>query len=53
LSEKGEKDITESIRLAALTGKAYGVLLKGTNININTPEELVQATRLVLKERGK
>lgn len=42
------KELSDSIRLVAKDGKAYGYLLKGKNININTFADLVRANHIVL-----
>lgn len=42
-----EKDITTVINNVAKDEKAYGYILEGFHININNPEELYKATKLI------
>lgn len=49
---RNEKEITDTISLIARGGNAYAALLNGTNININTPSDLMKATKLLLKEKN-
>jgi len=51
-AKRGEKEITDTIELIAKKGKAYGVIIDGINININTLDDLMLAIRtLLLKNR--
>jgi dTDP-glucose pyrophosphorylase len=43
LPPRDEVEITNSIGLAAQDGRAYGEFINGININVNTPEDLLQA----------
>jgi len=43
LPPRDEVEITNTIGLVARDGKAYGRLLKGVNINVNTPDDLFRA----------
>jgi len=40
---RNEVEITDTIDLAAKEGKAYGAMINGTNININTMDDLLEA----------
>jgi dTDP-glucose pyrophosphorylase len=51
--KRGEQEITDTIALVAREGKAYGVVLDGVNINVNTLEDLVCATKILLTCRRK
>jgi dTDP-glucose pyrophosphorylase len=44
-----EKEITNTIRLIANENFAYGAFIDGVNININTNEDLLSATKLLLE----
>jgi len=46
---RSEKEITDTIRLIADEERAYGALIDGSNININSIADLLSATRLILK----
>ena len=46
-----ESEITEAIALVAKDGKAYGEFINGVNININSYEDLLQASLLAKKFR--
>lgn len=49
VSEKrNEKEITDTIGLIAKQGKAFGALINGRNINVNTALDLMEATTLLL-----
>lgn len=48
---RGEKEITNTIRLMAKTNRVYAELIGGTEINVNTFEDLVNATNLVLQSQ--
>lgn len=48
-SARNEKEITDTIGLLAKEEKAYGCLINGTNVNINTLSDLIRATRLLLE----
>jgi dTDP-glucose pyrophosphorylase len=50
---RGEKEITDTIGLMAKEGKAYGVLINGININVNTCSDLKAATELLLNKLKK
>lgn len=45
---RGEKEITDTVGMMAKEGKAYGALINGINININTSSDLKDATKLLL-----
>ncbi|MEM3335895.1 MAG: nucleotidyltransferase family protein [Candidatus Aenigmatarchaeota archaeon] len=42
-----EKEITNTIKLVAKDGKAYGEFIDGINININDPENLLKAWLII------
>ncbi|NJE06989.1 nucleotidyltransferase family protein [Thermococcus sp. M39] len=48
-AKRGEKEITDTIGLMAKDGKAYGAIINGVNININTLDDLMSAIRILLK----
>jgi dTDP-glucose pyrophosphorylase len=49
-----EKEITNTIKLMTTTKKVYAALIKGIEININTLDDLIAATSLLLlHEKGK
>lgn len=45
----GELDITDTIKLVADLGKAYGEWLFPNDVNINVPNDIIFATKLALK----
>lgn len=45
---KNEKEITNTIKLTAKDGLAYGAYINGTNININTLSDLYSAIKLCI-----
>lgn len=47
-NKRNEKEITDTIGLIAREEKAYGILINGTNINVNTPSDFIEATKLLL-----
>jgi bifunctional UDP-N-acetylglucosamine pyrophosphorylase/glucosamine-1-phosphate N-acetyltransferase len=47
--KRNEKEITDTIGLIAKEGRAYGALINGVNINVNTYSDLLEATKLLLK----
>jgi len=47
--QTGKKELTDSIRNVAGAGLAYGWMLEGENININTLPDLIKANQLILK----
>lgn len=47
--KRNEKEITDTIGLIAKEGRAYGALINGMNINVNTYSDLLEATKLLLK----
>jgi dTDP-glucose pyrophosphorylase len=49
--KRSEKEITDTIGLIAKGGRAYGVLMDGPNININTLADLIRANRVLLDRR--
>jgi dTDP-glucose pyrophosphorylase len=49
---RGEFDITDTLSLVSKTGKCYGELINGINININTAEDLAEAKEII-KNSGK
>jgi dTDP-glucose pyrophosphorylase len=48
-SNRGEKEITNTINILAKLGKAYGYFIDGESININDPDELLKASQLFRK----
>ena len=48
---RGESEITQTIALVSKDGKAYGEFINGVNININSCEDLLQASLLTKKFR--
>lgn len=44
-------EITNTIRLVAEEGKAYGFKIEGVNINVNTPDDLYKAWSAVMKSK--
>lgn len=49
-SKRGEKEITDTIGLIAKDGKAYGTIIDGINININTIDDLMLAIKILLRK---
>lgn len=49
---RNEKEITDTMQLIAREGKAYSVMIEGTNLNINTLLDLLKATRNLLESDG-
>jgi len=47
---RNEREITNTIRSIADAESAYGEFINGVNININTSYDLVEATKLLLKQ---
>jgi dTDP-glucose pyrophosphorylase len=47
--KRNEKEITDTIQLIAREGRAYGALIEGVNLNINTLMDLLRATKILLK----
>ncbi len=47
---RNEREITNTIRSIANEGLAYGAFINGVNININTNRDLVEATKILLKQ---
>ncbi len=50
---RGEKEITNTIKLMTETKKVYSTMIRGREININTLDDLVAATNLLLLEKKK
>jgi dTDP-glucose pyrophosphorylase len=50
---RNEVEITNTIGLVAKDGKAYGKLLNGININVNSPDDLFQAWCVVKQQQVK
>lgn len=48
-----EIEISDTINLIARYGKAYGYELSGYNVNVNTPQDWLEATRLLFKCKNK
>lgn len=48
--KRNEKEITDTIRLMAKRGKAYGFLINGININVNAFSDLFHATMILSKK---
>jgi dTDP-glucose pyrophosphorylase len=46
---RGEKEITNTIRLMAKDNLAYGSFINGVNINLNTMDSLLEAMRILMK----
>ncbi|MGD0644138.1 MAG: nucleotidyltransferase family protein [Candidatus Bathyarchaeia archaeon] len=46
---RNEREITNTIRLIAKIGSAYGAFIDGVNINVNTNTDLLKATMLLLE----
>jgi dTDP-glucose pyrophosphorylase len=46
---RNEKEITNTIKLMAEDNSAYGAFINGVNINVNTMADLLEATKLLLK----
>jgi dTDP-glucose pyrophosphorylase len=46
--KRNEKEITDTIGLIAKERRAYGVLINGVNINVNTSLDLLEATKLLI-----
>ncbi len=46
--KRGETEITDTIGLIAKQGRAYSAIIDGTNINVNTFSDLMNATKLLL-----
>lgn len=53
LPPRNEKEITNTIRLMAAEGRAYGSFINGVNINVNTMENLLEAMQLLLNLKSK
>ena len=47
-SKRNEKEITDTIGLIAKKKRAYGVLINGVNINVNTSLDVLEATKLLI-----
>jgi len=47
--KRNEIEITDTIGLMAKKERAYGVLINGVNININTLADLIRATKVMLR----
>ena len=48
-AKRNEREITDTISLIAKKRHAYGVLINGVNINVNTSSDLLEATKLLIK----
>ncbi len=46
--ERNQKEITTSLSIMAQSKRFYGVLIDGLNVNVNTYNDLVKCTRLLL-----
>jgi bifunctional UDP-N-acetylglucosamine pyrophosphorylase/glucosamine-1-phosphate N-acetyltransferase len=46
-----QREITDTIDLASKVGRAYGFLIDGVNVNINTYDDLFLATEIALKNK--
>jgi dTDP-glucose pyrophosphorylase len=46
-----EVEITDTLRLMALDGLAYGFRIEGTNVNVNTVSDLMRAVKLLLLQQ--
>jgi dTDP-glucose pyrophosphorylase len=46
---RGEIEITDTIKLISMKGKAFGVLINGINININTYQDFIKAIHLMMQ----
>jgi NDP-sugar pyrophosphorylase family protein len=49
---RNQKEITDTIGLISKVGKAYGFLIDGINVNINTFSDLFLATEIALKNKN-
>ena len=49
LPPRKEKEITNTIKLMALDGSAYGSFIDGVNVNVNTVTDLREAMQLILR----
>jgi NDP-sugar pyrophosphorylase family protein len=47
---RNQKEITDTIGLISKNGKAYGFLIDGVNVNVNTSSDLFLATEILLKK---
>jgi len=47
-NKRNEKEISDTIDLIAKEGRAYGALINGININVNTYADLLEATKMLL-----
>jgi dTDP-glucose pyrophosphorylase len=47
---RNEREITNTIRILANEGLAYGGFIDGVNINVNTSKDLIEATKLLLNK---
>ncbi len=52
-TKRNEKEITDTIGLMADQGRAYAALIDGTNINVNTSVDLLEATKLLINNSSK
>lgn len=52
-TKRNEKEITDTIGLIAEQGRAYAALINGTNINVNTSIDLLEATKLLINNSSK
>jgi len=50
--KRNEKEITDTIGAIAKDGKAYGTIINGININVNTLSDLSTAIKSILSEQG-
>lgn len=50
-SKTGKREITDTINVIAKEGKAFAWKVLGVNININTQEDLTQATKLLFSKK--
>jgi len=53
LPPRGQKEITNTIKLMAVDVPAYGSFIDGVNINVNTMTDLLRAMRLLLNSKSK
>ncbi len=51
-TKRNEKEISDTIGLIAKNGRAYGALINGLNINVNTSSDLAQATISLLNSEN-
>jgi UDP-N-acetylglucosamine diphosphorylase / glucose-1-phosphate thymidylyltransferase / UDP-N-acetylgalactosamine diphosphorylase / glucosamine-1-phosphate N-acetyltransferase / galactosamine-1-phosphate N-acetyltransferase len=47
-AKRNEREITDTIGLIAKKKRAYGVLINGVNINVNTSLDVLEATKLLI-----